>query len=65
MSYICQYRKFYPADSRAEVWDEIPMEEGYAMITGGIMLDSWGGRKLADGGYIAQECDAILKKRKT
>jgi len=39
--YVCQYRKYYPAESRRDVWLNIPMEEGWAMIAGGIALDAW------------------------
>lgn len=34
------------------------MEEGYAMIAGGMMLDGWlqfSGYLISDGAYIAQE----------
>lgn len=44
------------------------MEEGYAMIAGGMSMDGWlqfTGVALADGGFIRQELEKILDRKKT
>jgi hypothetical protein len=66
LSYIGRYRKYYPADSRGDVWDEIPMSEGFAMIATAMSLDGWlqfAGVAI-DGGYVKGELDRILKDKK-
>jgi hypothetical protein len=66
MEYVIRYRKYYPADSRAEVWGKIPMEEGYAMIAGGMMLDGWlqfSGIEMGESGYVAAEVAKLLKSK--
>lgn len=42
------------------------MEEGYAMIAGAMELDGWlnfSGVTMADGGFIRQEIDRMMKKK--
>jgi len=42
------------------------MVEGYAMIAGGMSLDGFlqfSGVTIADGGYIKQEIDKMLKNK--
>lgn len=46
------------------MWDEIPMIEGYAMITGAMNYDGWlqfSGVTMKDGGYVKQEVERIIK----
>jgi hypothetical protein len=66
-NYICRYRKYYPAESREEVWCEVPMHEGYLMIAGAMSLDGFllfSGVVMADGGYVRQETDSIFSEAK-
>ena len=66
MEYVARYRKYYPADSREDVWCEIAMAEGYAMIAAAMTLDGWlnfSGVAIADGAFIKQECDRLIKKK--
>jgi hypothetical protein len=63
---VCQYRKYFPADSRKEVWCKVTMSEGYAMIAGAMSLDGWlqfSGIGIADGAYVRQEMDKILSAK--
>ena len=43
------------------------MSEGYAMVAAAMSLDPWlqfSGVGIADGGYIRQEVDRIMKEKK-
>jgi hypothetical protein len=43
------------------------MAEGYAMIAGAMSLDGWlqfSGISIADGAYLKQEVDRIMKSKK-
>jgi hypothetical protein len=67
LEYIARYRKYYPADSREDVWCEIAMAEGYAMIAAAMSLDSWlqfSGISISDGAYLRQEVERIMKAKK-
>ena len=64
LEYVCLYRKYYPADSRKDVWCHIAMQEGYAMIAGAMSHDGFlqfCGVEIADGGYIGEELKKLSK----
>ena len=65
MSYVGQYRHYFN-DSRRDVWCKIPISEGYAEIAVAMSLDGWlqfSGVVMADGGYIRQEVDRLMKEK--
>ena len=66
LDYICRYRKYYPGDSREAVLHEIPMQEGYAMISGAMSMDGFlffSGLQI-EGGYIRSEIEKLKKAKK-
>lgn len=63
--YVGQYRKYYPSETRQQVWEEISMEEGYAMIAVAMSLDGWlafSGVKVE--GFIKSEVEKLMKEKK-
>ena len=67
LEYVCQYRKYFPADSWEFVWSELPICEGYAYIAGAQVFDGWiqlGESVMDGGGYIGGEVNRILNERK-
>jgi hypothetical protein len=56
--------KYYSGFTRKEVWEEIPMDEGYAYLAAAILNDGWlqfGGIKIDGKGYVGQEAEKLIK----
>ena len=67
MEYVAHYRKYYPSDLREDVWCEIPMAEGYAMIAAAMAMDGWlqfSGVAISDGAFILQEVKKLMAAKK-
>ena len=67
MEYVARYRHYYHSETNEEVWCEVAMSEGYAMIAAAMSLDPWlqfSGVGIADGAFVRQEVDKILSEKK-
>lgn len=64
MMYVGSLLKYYHQFSLEFVWDELPMDEGYAYIAVAMQLDSWNqfnGLKPDGKTYLESAIDDLMK----
>ena len=67
IDYIGRLLRTFPSFGWQFVWDELPMEQGWAMYAWSMENDGWlqfAGMKRATSGYIAREVDKLIAEAK-
>lgn len=67
LDYVCRLARSFPSFTLDFIWDELPMNQGWAYVawaTENDAMNQFGGVKALSPTYMRQESDKLIKQAK-